>query len=141
MIEFKPFYQFGYFLPHDIKPEPNVIKKLLDVFEGWDFIPNTNHSLGNIQIGQAITLQAQEQLQLSSMNGVWLIVFEPARILIQKINNEKIKLGTIEEFSKEIKEIIQLLKEIILLKANRLSFVTKSLCNIMEEDILTRFHE
>lgn len=133
MIELRNFYQFGHFLPHGIFSEPKIINRLLQDFEGWDFISQT---IDTIPIGSGIQTTPLNQLQLITVKKDWSIMFEPHRYLIQKLQQPSVKLGNIPDFIKKTVEIVNILTKIVSLKANRFSFVTKSLCNEMAPDKL-----
>lgn len=136
MIQFKQIllYQFGFFVPnYIIDPEPSIIAKLLQVFEGTDFVPNIVHTM---QIGPMS--QTRQQLQLMTKDMEWSIEFEPHRISINKNNLPGKDIGTAEQFAQASSDYCSRLSDIVSVSANRLSFNTRGILHEMSKEELEK---
>jgi hypothetical protein len=139
MIEFRPYYQFGYFLPHGILPEPETSVQLTGDFAPLGMIPSTVQGT-MFAIGSNPGINMVPQLQFITPFKNLTIDFEPNRYLIQMIDVPNYPLPTFEVFYHKVQEIIAILERRITVKASRMSFVTTGLYRRMPELEIAQAH-
>ena len=138
LIDQPLFYQFGFFVQHNVKPEPKVIEELVKFFSSQELIPST---IDAYQIDNQGNFYNSLQLQLISIEKEWSVNFERNRFLIEKKAIDSQGAGEIDEFFSYSKEITSKLYEMFQYSAHRLSFVTKGLCKNMDEETLNASHD
>lgn len=137
MIEYRPFYQFGYYLPHGISATPEIISKLMMEFKDLKLLPST---IPSFQIGPDQKVTNGLQLQLLTENRDLTVDFEPNRYLIKKLKTTEVPIPSIEDFARICKRIILVLGNLVPLNATRLSFVTTGLCKSMTPEELDKIN-
>jgi hypothetical protein len=113
----------------EISPKPELIKYFMDKFSDKELIPNTFQELNN---GNTLN-----RLNLINSDESWIIEFGSHRIDIHHTNRN---IGvtehfTLDKFISEIKSILNVIEEKYPKPHNRLSLVTKSLLDNIDEDI------
>jgi hypothetical protein len=139
MINFRAFYQFGYFLPHGLSVSPDVTARLFKVLSPLGMIPAAAPAI-QIGIEGIRQLTRIQNLQFISNNKGISIIFESGRYLIQMNNKPFVHLPEFAEFQSLSCEIIRTIEQDIRIKAHRMSFVSRGLWQRMKAEILSNIH-
>lgn len=134
MIDINLKYQASIFVnATDIKPEPDTIKLLIDVFKDKSLIPGTFQELRPPN-------PVQTRLQFSSQNNEWAVMFASHRIDIEKnpTDSKGSNLGDLSEFCSDATSLFERLITTYKKRANRLALITNFFLDEMSEE---RFRE
>ncbi len=136
IIEKRPVYQFGFFVPHGVTPNPKVIANLSAKFREFEFLPTTVQILN---FGPGAPSQGL-QLQLFTQDNRWKLDFEQNRFLITQNATDSADLDPPQVFVTNVIEIINHLYSLFNYNASRMSFVTRGLSKEMKEKELSIVH-
>jgi hypothetical protein len=128
MIDIKAKYQASIFANAiELKPNPDNITTLIELFRDKELIPSTFHELN------MISPTPEPRIQLASSNGQWVISFGTNRIFIDKnpIDPKGENLGSLNEFALEAGDFFNKILGKYKMKSNRLSLVTHYLLKEM----------
>lgn len=141
LIEHRAFYQFGFFVPHNISVTPEQVAGLMPDFFSLNMLPAIQ-SLPNIYLGLGESPANLQQLRFMTADKQLIVDFElNHRYLIQMTGLPGAKLPDYDFFSNRVKEIIEKLEKKVPIKAHRLSFVTTGIGKKMEKNQLDRINE
>ncbi|HUT87226.1 MAG TPA: hypothetical protein VMX15_03985 [Candidatus Heimdallarchaeota archaeon] len=136
MIEIPRKYEAIFFgRIEDIKPSPDTIGVLLEMFRDKGLLPTTLHEIR--PPGPIV------RLMMLSPDNEWAIHFLSERIIFQK-NMTKPKganMGTLEEFGKEVAEFSKRILQRFPIKGTRLALVTGGMMTEMTEESLQKVYE
>jgi hypothetical protein len=139
VIEFRPYYQFGYFLPHGIFAKPETVAQLTGDFTPLGMIPSTVQG-SMFAIGSEPGINMVPQLQFMTPFKNLTIDFALDRYVIQMIDVPNYPLPAYEVFYNTAQEIIAILEKIKKMKAARMSFLTTGLYRKMQDSEITQAH-
>ncbi len=115
-------YQFAYYGPGtNLKPEPDVIGKLLSSLSGRGLIPTTA-----TEIDTTVSLEPKLQLRFITPDQSWLLAFEQKRVMLRNERVRGVELGSPALFQTECTEIMNILLDEMALQGNRLSYVVRA---------------
>ena len=121
MIDVRLKYQASIFVDAiDIKPEPDTIKLLIDVFRDMSLIPSTFQQISPPEPAP------HTRLQFSSQDNEWAVRFATHRIDIER-NPTDLKgsnLGDLLEFCSVVNDSFERLVTIFKKRANRIALIT-----------------
>lgn len=135
MIDIDLKYQAALFGSYeDISPTPHNIKYFLDKFEDKGLIPSTFQEFG--------PNGAINRFNLSSDDQVWVIEFSSTRIDISKTNKNVgvTEMGFLDQFIKEVYEIVSIINAKFPKKHHRLSLITRYLLPPMDSESMTEIY-
>jgi len=136
MIEIQSKYEASFFgRIEDIKPSPDTISMLLDMFRDKGLLPTT--------FAEFRSSGPTSRLRMASPDNEWSISFVSERILFQK-NMTKPKganMGTPEEFVREVAEFSKQILKRFPIKGTRLALVTGGMMTEMAERSLQNVYE
>ncbi|MBE3095889.1 MAG: hypothetical protein IMZ44_02020 [Planctomycetes bacterium] len=136
MIEMPVKYEASFFgRIEDIKPSPQTIPVLLDMFSDKGLLPTT---LQEIRIPGPIL-----RLRMMSPDGEWAIDFVTERIVFKKVITKPkgANMGTLEEFGKEVAEFSKRILQRFPMKGTRLALVTAGMMTEKTEESLQKVYD
>ena len=138
MIDYFGSLECGFFAPHGIMPTPKGISSVFPQFSDCGFIPTT---IPTFKIDPNTGITNSPLLQLTTEDKSWEITFEPNRVLIRAIGDDKGQICPTHEFIE--KSIVYLRKVHVIspIQGSRLSFVTRGLHKDIGTDRLLTIHK